>query len=110
MKLFTLGLLLSLSALAQAAPFIVSDPYAASAIQPSEFRLKLDGSATEVVSPWVADLAGLKYFKYDGGPLSNGSHTIVVKACNAAECSADSPPFPFVRGAPAVPVNLRLVP
>ncbi|MGH8646646.1 MAG: hypothetical protein ACREX4_20185 [Gammaproteobacteria bacterium] len=88
--------------------YVVSDPYQATAVQPTEFRLKVD-SQPEVVSPVATDAAGLKFFKHQVSGMPNGVHSIIVKACNLTQCSAFTPPFAFALGAPGVPGPIRLV-
>jgi len=98
----------------QASPFVVSDPYPESAVQPDGFLVVLD-NAPVVESPADPVTASTKRFKFDVGGVSAGNHTINVKAfvydatCGRVE-SAEAV-FTFARpAAPAVPAGLRLAP
>ncbi len=63
----------------QASPFVVSDPYPESAVQPDGFLVVLD-NAPVVESPADPVTASTKRFKFDVGGVSAGNHTINVKA------------------------------
>ena len=63
----------------QAAPFVVSDPYPESAVQPDGFLVVLD-NAPVVESPADPVTASTKRFKFDVGGVSAGNHTLKVKA------------------------------
>jgi len=98
----------------QAAPFVVSDPYPESAVQPDGFLVVLD-NAPVVESPADPVTASTVRFKFDVGSVTAGSHTIRVKAFknDAAWGRLESAEavFTFSRpAAPAVPAGLRLAP
>lgn len=95
---------------AMAAPFIVSAPYAATAVQPESFVLSFAGNATPVVVTASKDGAGLAYLRYDAAPLSGGQQTVTVKARNAWGDSAASSPFTFTAGIPGKPDGITLSP
>jgi len=63
----------------QASPFVVSDPYPESAVQPDGFLVVLD-NAPVVESPADPVTASTKRFKFDVGGVSAGNHTLKVKA------------------------------
>ena len=100
-------LVAAVSSKAECATFVISDPYPATATQPTEFRVKVDAGG-EVVSPVFQDASG-KSFRHEITALPNGPHSLVVRACNASQCSATSPPFAFVLGAPGVPAAVRIL-
>jgi len=97
-----------------AAPFVVSDPYAATATQPDGFVVSMDGGAV-VESPADPVTASTVHFKFDVGSTVSGSHTIRVKAFknDAAWGRLESTEavFTFTKpAAPAVPSGLQLAP
>ena len=99
---------------AYAAPFVVSDPYAATATQPDGFVVSMDGGPV-VESPADPVTASTVRFKFDVGSTVSGSHTIRVKAFknDAAWGRLESTEavFTFTRpAAPAVPGGLQLAP
>ena len=103
-----------LSGTAMAAPFVVSDPYAATATQPDGFVVSMDGGPV-VESPADPVTASTVRFKFDVGSVTSGNHTMRVKAYkdNAVWGRQESVEavFPFaVPAAPAVPGGLQLAP
>lgn len=99
---------------ANAAPFVVSDPYAATATQPDGFVVSMDGGPV-VESPADPVTASTVRFKFDVGSTVSGSHTVRVKAFknDAAWGRLESTEavFTFTRpAAPAVPGGLQLAP
>lgn len=97
-----------------AAPFVVSDPYAATATQPDGFVVSMDGGPV-VESPADPVTASTVRFKFDVGSTVSGSHTIRVKAFknDAAWGRLESTEavFTFTKpAAPAVPSGLQLAP
>ncbi|WP_295455269.1 hypothetical protein [uncultured Thiodictyon sp.] len=105
MKAFILLGALLAPGLSRAAPFVVSDPYAASGVQPTYFEVKFDAGAW-LRSETGKDAAALVILRDDLGArgLAHGAHTVVARACvDGWGCSAASPPFAFTAGAPGVP-------
>lgn len=108
------ALALALSALinsAFAAPFLICDPYPASApasAVPTEFVVTISGVTAPITTPAV-DVTGGKAMKLDLGPLSlSGTRTITAKAKNVWGESAASAPFVFTAGAPVTPTGFGL--
>ena len=107
MKLAFALLLLAVSCLAQAAPFVVADVVAGIAT----CGVKVDGVAK-------ADVAATALVcKHDVAGVAAGSHSVTMTAKTAADPvwgtqeSAPSAPFSFVAPAPpSVPSTLRLTP
>ena len=81
----TVAVLLSLafSGSCLAEPFLISDPYPAKGPQPTKFVVAVDGKSTTSAPHRNAD--GSVVLKYDLGDLSDGTHTIVIKALNDAQ-------------------------
>lgn len=93
---------------ANAAPFLVCDPYPSTAVQPTEFVVTISGVANPIVTPAV-DVTGGKAMRLDLGPLNlTGSKTVTAKARNAWGESANSSPLAFTAGAPSVPSGIGL--
>ncbi len=63
----------------QASPFVVSDPYPESAVQPDGFLVVLD-NAPVVESPADPVTSSTVRFKFDVGAVTSGNHTLKVKA------------------------------
>jgi hypothetical protein len=96
-----------------ASPFVVSDPYASTVVQPTEFVVRVDGGA-DVVSP-VETVTGGVRLQYDVGGVSAGSHTITVKAVRIdpiwGRLESTTVNFTFVRpAAPTAPASIGLEP
>ena len=92
---------------AQAAgPYLVCDPYAASAAVTS-FTVFWDGAVTGVSVPIFTDATGT-YLHLDLSTLANGAHTVKVRAKNQWGESADSLPFAFTKQVPLTPLNIRI--
>ncbi len=110
LRLFTLLLTFVLFAgatMAQAAgPYLVCDPYAA-AVGVTSFTVFWDGATTGVSAPVLTDATGT-YLHLDLTSLSNGSHTVKVRAKNSWGESLDSAPFAFVKQVPPTPLNIRI--
>lgn len=100
------GLLLATPAMA--APYLVSDSYPASAIQPDSFVVNVSGNPAVTV-PAVKDANGLYYLRYDVAALS-GQKTITVQAKNAWGVSAASVPFTVTAGSPPPPAGITMIP
>jgi hypothetical protein len=98
-----------------AAPFLVCDPYAAGANQPTFFKVSLDGGS-ETNTPAYATTGGVMVH-YDVGSVSIGVHTWTVRACIETDpwggggCSATAP-FSSTRHAvgsgPSIPTGTAL--
>ena len=105
------ALALALSALinsAFAAPFLVSDPYPSTEVQPTEFVVTISGVPAPVITPVVETPQG-KILRLDLGPLNlSGSRTVTAKARNIWGMSADSLPFTFTAGPPGLPTGITL--
>lgn len=103
-SVFALLVVMIAPAVAEAAPFLVSDPYTAPAVIPDYFKVVVD-TAASVNSP-VYQVPGTSNYilHHDAGAVSIGSHTAKVQACKAATawgpeaCSAQIN-FTFVRPA-----------
>ena len=97
-----------------AAPFVVSDPYAATATQPDGFVVSMDGGPV-VESPADPVTASTVRFKFDVGSVTSGSHTVRVKAYKndavwGRQESVEAV-FTFTKPAvPAAPGGLQLAP
>lgn len=108
MKCILIAALTTFCATANAAPFLVCDPYPATGPQPTEFVVTISGIATPIVSPAVTTTGG-KYLHLDLGPLNlTGTKTVTAKARNAWGESASSAPLAFTAGAPVAPGGLGL--
>ena len=64
---------------AMASPFVVSDPYPESAVQPDGFLVSVDGGSV-VESPAVLAAPGSYKMRFDIGNLPEGEHTMTVRA------------------------------
>lgn len=101
-------LLAMLPFVANAAPFLICDPYPSTGAQPSEFVVTISGITTPIVTPAV-DVAGGKAMRLDLGPLNlSGAKTVTAKARNAWGESAASSPFSFGAGSPAPVTGIGL--
>jgi hypothetical protein len=108
-----LGLLLALSVSAPAAPFLVCDPYPVqtdTTLNPVSFVIKGIGG-NPISSQAFTQADGSVILHYDLATLPNGKYTVTVDAINVfGGDSGPSSPFPFVKGAPPSPTNLRISP
>lgn len=94
--------------MALAAPFLMCDPYPNTGPQPTEFVVNISGIVAPIVTPAV-DVTGGKALRLDLGPLNLvGAKTVTAKARNSYGESANSAPFSFTAGVPAVPSGLTL--
>jgi len=103
---------LALPGLAVAAPFVVSDPYPASGVQPDGFAVSVDGGAV-VESPAQAVTGGVRLY-YDVSAVSAGTHTLRVKAYKNdavwGRLESTEAVFTFSRPAsPSAPAGIGLV-
>lgn len=108
-----LALFLVSAGIAYSTPFLVCDPYPAGldqATRPVSFVLT--GLSPNPLSvPATVNSDGTVQLRYDLATLSNGNYTVVASAVNGlGGISPASLPFVFIRGAPNVPTNLRIVP
>ncbi len=108
-KLPPLVLLGALCSTANAAPFLVCDPYPSSGPQPTEFLVTV-GTAAPVTVPATRQTDGSVILKRDVAGIGTGAKTVTAKAKNAWGESAASAPFSFVAGAPPAAAGMRLVP
>ena len=93
---------------AQAAgPYLVCDPYAAS-VAVTSFTVFWDGTTTGISVPVLTDATGT-YIHLDLSTVTNGAHTVKIRAKNSWGESADSLPFTFTKQVPAAPLNIRIV-
>lgn len=107
--LLTIAVILICST-AYASPFIVCDPYPASA-SVDQFVLTMDG-ATITVDAKVADNGSTSLY-YDVGSIASGTHTLTAKAkCSLWGVESNSSaPFVFTRPAGSInaPAGIGLV-
>lgn len=103
-------LLLAVSSIATAAPFLACDPYPTTGAYPTEFVVTISGITMPITTPAV-DVTGGKAMRLDLGPLNlSGAKTVTVKARNAWGESANSAPFSFTAGSPAPVTGIGLSP
>lgn len=107
-KMLSLALLGALCSTANAAPFLVCDPYPAAGPQPTEFLIAI-GTAAPITVPATKEPDGDVILKWDVG-TQTGAKNLTVKAKNAWGESAASAPFSFVAGVPPAAAGMRLVP
>ena len=94
-------------------PFVVSDPYPASGVQPDGFAVSVDGGAV-VEYPAQAVTGGVRMY-FDIGGLPAGSHTITVRAYKNYQepwTRKESDPVNFtftVPAAPSAPAGIGLI-
>lgn len=96
-------IILSLASVAQAAPFLVSDPQ----IGVTYYRVSLDGGVTW--SDSTPDPTGQYGVKLDLVGITDGVHNVKAQACNIWGCSTDSSPFAFDVQRCGAPQMLRLL-
>ncbi len=108
MKSLSILILSAIALTANAAPFLVSDPYPVDKPQPDTFLVFIGTSTTPVTSTPVKATDGTVSLKYDLAAIGAGHKTVKVRAKNAWGESADSLPFGFTAGSPAVPGGLGL--
>lgn len=78
-----------------AGPYLTSDPYPVTVVQPTFFLLRFDGSTTPINSTAYVLQDGSRILLYDMAGLATGQHTVIAQAANEAGVSGDSQPFPF---------------
>ena len=106
MKSFILGLgLMFLSSVAFAAPFVITDEHNAALVE--NYVVTLDGGEEVMVAPTVT-AADKVVGVYDVGGLSDGAHTVTIKATNFWGSSAPIP-FEFTVSLPPTIYNIQLV-
>ena len=92
-----------------AGPYLVCDPYPASAVQPTGFTCTFDALApTPIPISTNADGSVQMHFDLAALNLTNGNHTVKCSAQDAWGSSGDSAPFAFTKGVPSPPANIRL--
>ncbi len=64
-----------------AGPILLCDPYPITELQPTKFVVVLDGTAHDVLPEQYPD--GSSRLRYDLGDISDGVHTVKVKAVNS---------------------------
>lgn len=84
---------------AQSAPWLVCDP------QTGVTSYQFSGDSFFTTKTAEADGS----LRYDLVGLTNGSHTIQVVACNTLWGCSTATPFTFTKGAPASPLNIRII-
>ncbi len=94
---------------AQAAPFLVCDPYPAAGPLPDSFSVGLDSGALISV-PARINGDGSRDLFYDLATLgiSNGSHQFKVTAVSSLWGSSPQTNFTFVKAAPTAPSGLGI--
>ena len=95
--IFTIILCL-IAVMAQASPFLISDPNA----DTTSYQFTGDAFFTTIASQADGSL------RYDLTGIPPGTHAIAVAACNMWGCST-TVPFAFSATIPSVPGGLRLV-
>lgn len=105
--------LLAVSGPVSAAPFLISDPYptdAATQAVPAEFVVSISGLAP-ITTPAVPTGTNQVRLRLDLAPLGlSGAKTVTAKARNAWGESANSAPFSFTAGSPALVTGIGLSP
>jgi len=101
-------LLLLFVPLAKAAPFLVSDPWAAEDVQPLQCVYTDPLESSPVIVDVSHDGQGLAYCRFDLATVKRSKHTILVWATNAGGDS-EKVPFVFDVSIPNAPVGLRIV-
>jgi len=107
-------ILLALANVAWGAPYLVSDPY----VQQSDPNLNpvqfvIHGLATTDITIQATQLSnGTIILQYDLATLPNGQYSVTAAAINifGGESAFSAPAFPFTKGMPAPPGNLRISP
>ena len=94
--------------IAFATPYIVCDPYPNNDNKPTEFLLQIDSGSWVSSAPQVLG-DGTVRLHYDIGSVTNGSHTVNIKAKNIWGESA-AVPFSFAKGVPGGATNIKLEP
>lgn len=104
-------LLLLLPALADAAPFLVSDPWPLTDLQPDACTYTKGVAPTPKPLTLNTNTAGQKFVRHDLAGTTSGSHTLTI-VCTNTLWGVASPPvnFQFAAGAPTAPAGLRLAP
>jgi hypothetical protein len=114
MKRALLFLFLALAGVANAAPYLVSDPYVPQSdpnLNPVQFIIHgLQASDITVNATTLS--GGNLVLEYDLATLPNGTYHVTAAAVNifGGESPFSTPPFDFTKGVPSTPTNLRIVP
>lgn len=102
---FTLFFIFSMASIVTATPFLVSDSYPTTVVQPSYFELVFDGGSPVQSTPET--VPGGVRLHYDLASMTVGTHASTVKACNQWGCSG-TVPFSFSKGVPTIPAGIKL--
>lgn len=104
-----LVLILLVSRLVSAAPFLTCDPYPATGPLPDSFSVGLDSGAMITV-PARTNADGSRDMMYDLAPLgiTNGSHQFKVTAVSSLWGASTQVNFTFVKAVPSAPAGLGL--
>src|SRR5215469_5172975 len=99
---------------AQAAPFLVSDPYVPASdpnLNPVSFVISGIGASDITVQATTLS-NGNRILQYDLATLPNGQYSVTAAAINifGGESTFSAPPFAFTKGVPSPPSNLRISP
>ncbi len=105
--LVALSLMLSISTIALASPFLVSDPQPASSV--TSYTVNVDGTDNTVTPTVNAADTTTVFCKYDLVNIISGSHKVTVTAVNMWGQST-AVPFTFAKTLPTDPTNIKLVP
>lgn len=113
MTRYILLLLLSLTLVARAAPYLTCDPYPTNAdANLNVVQFVLTGVATNPVSVQAqVGTSGQQYLYYDLAALGNNTYTVTAAAVNGYGLeSPQSIPFTFQKGIPSAPTGMKIVP
>lgn len=110
MRRILAGVLWAAMTSAQAAPFLVSDPWPASGAQPTSCVYQ-EGTAAEVASPIVRVSATdtRVYCRWDQANITRAAHTYQVWARNQWDKSTKVP-FVYSASVPGAPTGMRITP
>lgn len=97
---------------AWAAPFLISDPYVLSTdpnMNPVNFIIHGIGGTDITITATTLTNSNI-VLEYDLATLPNGQYSVTAAAVNVfgGESPFSTPPFPFTKGVPAPPSNLRI--
>src|SRR5215469_13930621 len=103
-----------LATAAQAAPFLVSDPYVPASdpnLNPVSFVISGIGASDITINATTLS-GGNRILQYDLATLPNGQYSVTAAAINifGGESTFSAPPFNFTKGLPGPPQNLRISP
>lgn len=111
MRRFGVLILLMIAMSAQAAPFLVCDPYPVAGVLPDMFSVQLDATAIVVV-PATTNPDGTRYLHYDlaNVPISGGSHvfTVIAQSTNPLVGASAPANFTFQKATLSAPGGLQI--